>query len=845
MTTYENTLSEKIDNLIGYGITEFHEILKNCEGADPRTIKAILDSKETSQIQQIISNQYINSSIVGKNYLPAPDVSYSQWWFEESTIKYIIDKIRTKIKLSDGKVILCIGTPTLAIKTSETFSTTLLDIDNDVISIFNDLKRETCSGIQYNFGDSLPQELENSFDLALVDPPWYDNAMRFAINRAIQAVKMGSEVLFSFPGRLTRPGIEESRSELIKELVSKGHDIISIEHDNLAYVVPYFELNALKDIEGFKSIPWRRGDLVIFKKASESLLTQKESLLIENVKTFSRNAKEFRVFLKPSNSLSNGIPPQIVDDYSHNISTRAYSEEPDLWTTSKIGLQVSDHNLIDKILTLWQGGNTQQEVKLKIIAEGYSQDTTNLTLNKLEEFCGLWGVFSAPEVLRTPNEIIKTQKKGLSVFAIVSNNRLNEENSDGFRPPFSRDRDRLIWSSGLKRLADKTQLFPSIEDDDVRRRLTHTLEVQQLALTIGTSLGLNLDLIEASALAHDIGHTPFGHAGEHAIDKLLKEIHSDINGFNHYEHGLDVLSFLESPYANDPYKHFFGLNVSIEVLEAVLKHTYNHSGSEFSSVELLRKSKHKKYIPTGYCHLEGQAVRIADKISYLISDIEDGLRLGAITIFDLVKCQLFHISPLFFDNNSSENVMSQFLRQRRSLIKLLMEDAITSSTLRISQKIIKSPENCRKANEYIINHSKEMSQAVEEIWNNLQESKLFKNRKVLNSNLLAAKIVSELVILFTLIPELIESEFREDYMKLYNSEYYKFYKDKLGKHITIKAEMLNFIPFHLLIGTIYPAYEDINNIPLFDLLRSKDYVASLSDYKARKLHNMLLINEIR
>ncbi|MCA2772328.1 MAG: hypothetical protein IM483_15180 [Microcystis sp. M122S2] len=174
-----------------------------------------------------------------------------------------------------------------------------------------------------------------------------------------------------------------------------------------------------------------------------------------------------------------------------------------------------------------------------------------------------------------------------------------------------------------------------------------------------------------------------------------------------------------------------------------------------------------------------------------------------------------------------------------------MEDVISSSTLRISQNNIRTPQDARDADNYVINHSEEISLAVGEIWKNLQAGKLFSNRKVLNSNLLAAKIVSELVILFAIIPDLIETDFRKEYISIENSKYYSFYKDKLGEQITIKAEMLNYIPFHLLIGTQYPAYQDIDNIPLIDLIRSKDYVASLSDYKARKLHSQLLTNEMK
>ncbi len=845
MKNYDDILNEKIDSLIHSGIKNYHDILKHCESADPRLVEQIFRSKNIEEAQQKNGNNAINYQIISNNDLPAPDVSLSQWWFEESTIKYIFSKVKTKAKFSSGSKILNLGTPTLAIKTSENYETTLLDLDPDVISSFNNLKRGQCEGFHYDIADELPQKFHTNFDIVLVDPPWYGPIIKAALNRAIQAAKLDGEIMFSFPGRLARPQVDTFRSELIKEIVSIGHDIISIEHDNLLYVVPFFEKNALKDLEEFSSISWRKGDLIVIKKKSEQVLDSKEKFKKNAFTSFARNPREFRVFLRQNNSLPEGLPPVKLEEYSKNISTRAFNKEPDLWTTTKVGIKISDHVLIQKILLSWKNGFSMDATEAALLKDAYEPDRVKLNIEKLEELCSLWGNYSSPDVLRTPKQIIAYKQNDLSSFAIQTNHRVIEESSDNFRPAFSRDRDRLIWSSGFKKLADKTQLFPSVENDAVRRRLTHTLEVQQLALTIGTSLGLNLDLIEATAIAHDIGHTPFGHAGEHAINNLLSEIHSSLNGFNHYEHALDVLTFLESPYANDPYKKFLGLNISTEVLEGALKHTYYHTNNEFSSNALLERSKHKSYIPSGYCHLEGQAVRIADKISYLISDLEDGLRIGAIDIFDLVKCQLFHTSSLHFDTNSSENVLSQYLRQRKSLIKILMEDVITASTLRISQNGIKSAQDAREADKYIINHSIDFSYSVEEVWHSIQENKLFSNRKVLNANLLAAKIVSELVILFTIIPQLIELDFLKEYQPLESSRYFDSYKEKLGEYINIRAQMLNFIPFHLLIGTNYPAYQDINNVPLIDLLRSKDYVASLTDYKARKLHNELLHNELR
>lgn len=254
MDNYDKILEEKIELLIQNGIVNFHEILKNCESADPRKVREILDTKDIDKILEKDKHLNINYEIIGNKYLPAPDVSYSQWWFEESTIKEIVSKVNSKIDYSKNKEILSIGTPTLSLKTSNHYRTTLLDIDSDVISIINKLGRTNCIGIEYNIANDLPPDLKNSFDLALVDPPWYNLAIKYAINRAIQGIKIGKEILISFPGKLTRPGIEDFRSNLIKEIVHLGHDIVSIEHDVLSYVVPFFEQNALKDIEGFKTI---------------------------------------------------------------------------------------------------------------------------------------------------------------------------------------------------------------------------------------------------------------------------------------------------------------------------------------------------------------------------------------------------------------------------------------------------------------------------------------------------------------------------------------------------------------------------------------------------------------
>jgi putative nucleotidyltransferase with HDIG domain len=172
--------------------------------------------------------------------------------------------------------------------------------------------------------------------------------------------------------------------------------------------------------------------------------------------------------------------------------------------------------------------------------------------------------------LRTDDQIETAKRNSLTEWATKASPREHPDPSDKFRGRYQRDRDRVLWSHGLRRLAHKTQLFPTEHDDQLRQRLAHSIEVMQLASTIGASFGLDRDLIEAGALAHDIGHTPFGHAGEYALNQLLDEIDSKLGGFNHYEHGVDIVRWLEGPHSVSRTTAFNGLNLTPEVAECIL-----------------------------------------------------------------------------------------------------------------------------------------------------------------------------------------------------------------------------------------------------------------------------------
>src|SRR6202163_2867093 len=191
-----------------------------------------------------------------------------------------------------------------------------------------------------------------------------------------------------------------------------------------------------------------------------------------------------------------------------------------------------------------------------------------------------------------------------------SRGRLRPETEDDVRPAFQRDRDRIVHSKAFRRLKHKTQVFFAPTGDHYRTRLTHTLEVSQIARTIAKVLRLHEELTEAITLGHDLGHTPFGHAGERIIDRLMP------GGFNHYEQSLRIVDALE----NDGR----GLNLTWEVRDGIAKHSKGKSGSPVGMARALRAST-----------IEGQIMRVADLIAYVNHDIDDAIRAGLLRAEDL------------------------------------------------------------------------------------------------------------------------------------------------------------------------------------------------------------------
>lgn len=220
---------------------------------------------------------------------------------------------------------------------------------------------------------------------------------------------------------------------------------------------------------------------------------------------------------------------------------------------------------------------------------------------------------------------------GLAANPATSRGRFHPESNDGPRGPrdiFQRDRDRLIHSVAFRRLRHKTQVFIAPDGDHYRVRLTHSLEVAQIGRTIARALGLNEDLTEALCLSHDLGHPPFGHAGEDALNEAL----ADAGGFDHNAHAIRIVTRLETPYPG-----FDGLNLSWEALEGLAKHNGPVTAPSWAMAEANREWDLELGSWPG---LEAQVAAISDDIAYDNHDIDDGLRAGLLDIEELVQLPL-------------------------------------------------------------------------------------------------------------------------------------------------------------------------------------------------------------
>ena len=273
---------------------------------------------------------------------------------------------------------------------------------------------------------------------------------------------------------------------------------------------------------------------------------------------------------------------------------------------------------------------------------------------------------------------------GYAVTQKQSRGRQFREKPHPYRSDFERDRDRIIHCSAFRRLEGKTQVFTPGLDDHYRTRLTHSIEVAQIGRTIAKAIGLNVTLTEAICLAHDLGHPPFGHAGEKALDDLT----ADIGGFEHNSQTVRVVELLEHPYPDFP-----GMNLMYETRLGLAKHETPYDKPQDN------QTAHAN------CSLEGQVAGIADRIAYNCHDLEDGMRAGLITGGQLKKIEIFTEAQSRLNTKSIEDKTILRTRTAKNIIDKLVGDCIDTSKTAIEKAGIKTVDDVYAKSENLISLS--------------------------------------------------------------------------------------------------------------------------------------------
>ncbi len=309
--------------------------------------------------------------------------------------------------------------------------------------------------------------------------------------------------------------------------------------------------------------------------------------------------------------------------------------------------------------------------------------------------------------------------------------RLVKETASKYRSPFQRDRDRIIHSASFRRLKHKTQVFVNTDGDHYRTRITHSIEVAQIARSIANYLRLNDDLTETLSLAHDLGHTPFGHAGEDALNECM--INS--GGFDHNIQTLRIVMFLEKKYF-----HCKGLNLSIETLDGLIK----HNGPIFNTQKIdeligLKNLKNKILFKQNLS-LEGQIASISDDIAYNNHDIQDGLKAKIFNLKELLEINFFKEIHKEFKNKTKINKEILIYQIIRNSIDLMVKDIIINTINNLKKYKIKNKTDIKKSIIRFVNFSKKFQIYDNEIKEFLKE-KMYKNKKVLIKNDKGKKMV--------------------------------------------------------------------------------------------------------
>lgn len=338
------------------------------------------------------------------------------------------------------------------------------------------------------------------------------------------------------------------------------------------------------------------------------------------------------------------------------------------------------------------------------------------------------------------NKLEEIEEKTLAPYALksgASQGRVYPEPESASRTAFQRDRDRIIHTTAFRRLEYKTQVFVFFEGDHYRTRLTHTLEVAQLGRSLARGLGANPDLTEAICLAHDLGHSPFGHAGEHTLNALM----ANHGGFNHNTQSYRVVTELEERYPDFP-----GLNLTYETREGMLKHETDYDQSEAVG-----------YAPEFRASLEAQIANMADEAAYNAHDLDDGLRADMFALEQLDQLaiwQMLREQIGWHGRKLTPIVRHELIRE---LVGLSIMDLITATEARLREYGLDSPEAVQRHPETVVGYSAEIKPKIKELKSFLYEN-MYHHYRLVRMQSKAERFITDLFNAYVKEPYMLPTE---------------------------------------------------------------------------------------
>lgn len=326
----------------------------------------------------------------------------------------------------------------------------------------------------------------------------------------------------------------------------------------------------------------------------------------------------------------------------------------------------------------------------------------------------------------TRQQLEEIEERSLAPYGMRSKDsrgRAYLDSEPEYRTTFQRDRDRILHTTAFRRLEYKTQVFINFEGDYFRTRLTHTLEVAQIGRTLARALGGNEDLVETICLAHDLGHSPFGHSGEIALSRLMK----DYGGFDHNRQSLRIVTELEQRYPEFP-----GLNLTWEAREGMVKHESEYDISDA-----------RDYSPELRGNLETQIANVADELAYTTHDLDDGLRSGMISPQMVEGIALWEILRETYKWRGPNLDDIERHRMIRQLVGLMVTDMITTTDSRLIEYKIKSSLDIQSLKHNVIGYSEDMHRRNRELKDFLYK-KLYRHYRVVRMSVRAERLIIDL-----------------------------------------------------------------------------------------------------